>query len=450
MSKKNLFHIIAAMIVSYSVRFWVSADENTQLGLSIFIFIGWLWVSECLNITITALLIPVLAIVTGIFEVKTAFVQFSNPVIFLFMGGFALAAALQKYYIDQIIALKILSLSRGNPMISFILLFVITALLSMWISNTATIAMMLPLALAMLANKASTDKDPKNIKSLYLFVLLGLAYSANLGGMATLIGSPPNAIAASAVGLSFQDWLGVGLPMFLLLFPLMIIILFVVFRPAFGEKLSIAMPAKKMQKQGRWVAVIFALTALSWMFSNQISQLMGITGSIDAVISVAAIIVLVSSNSIKIEEISAKINWQILLLFGGGLTLSALLQSSGASAWLAQLISSNLPVNNNWLLLLIICLFVIFLTELVSNTASAALLVPLFISVASELNLSPTGIAVVIALSASCAFMLPVATPPNAIVFASGHVEQRTMMKTGSILNLSFAVIMATVAWYFI
>ena len=148
------------------------------------------------------------------------------------------------------------------------------------------------------------------------------------------------------------------------------------------------------------------------------------------------------------NEFVEKTNWGILILFGGGLTLSALLQSSGTSAWLAGLITAHLPVHNSWLLLLVICLFVIFMTELVSNTASAALLIPLFVSVAIDLNLSEVGMAVVIALSASCAFMLPVATPPNAIVYSSGCVPQKKMMRAGLILNLCFAFLIATIGWW--
>jgi sodium-dependent dicarboxylate transporter 2/3/5 len=451
MTKNKLFHLITATLFSLSFQFWLDLDEKTQAGLSIFIFIGWLWLTECLPITVTALLIPVLAVISGIFEVKVAFVEFANPVIFLFMGGFVLAAALQKHNIDQNIALKILSLSQGRPMVSFLLLFLITALLSMWISNTATVVMMLPLALALLENKKeqTLNNEPKELKSLYLFALLGLAYSANIGGMATLIGSPPNAIAASAVGLNFTDWLSIGLPLFILLFTLMIIILLIVYRPTFGEKFSPIISVKPINKEGKIVVIIFILTALGWMFSDKIANLIGISGSIDALIAVTAIIVLVAINALSIEEAIVKVNWPILLLFGGGLTLSAVLNHSGASTWLAHLISTYLPADNRWLVLLMICLFVIFLTELVSNTASAALLIPLFISVAVEFNLSSTAMAVVIALSASCAFMLPVATPPNAIVFASGYIEQKSMMKAGAILNVIFSIVIATAFWLF-
>jgi sodium-dependent dicarboxylate transporter 2/3/5 len=443
MKKINVIHLLLALCLGFSTRYWVDADESIQLGLSIFIIIGWLWVSEAVHISVTALLIPVLAVVTGLFPVAEAFVNFANPVIFLFMGGFALAAGLQKHQLDQAFAAKILSFSGGRPLPAILLLFTTTAFLSMWISNTATVAMMLPMALSLLAAHNS-----KNEQSLYLFVLLGLAYSANLGGVATLIGSPPNAIAASAMGLNFRDWLSWGIPMFLLMFPLMIALLYLQFRPQFGESICLSYQPPKMNQMHGIVLVIFAITAAGWLFSAPLASSLGINGGVDSLVAVTAILLLTGSGALKFNEFVEKTNWGILILFGGGLTLSAMLQSSGTSAWLAIQISNHLPVGNNWLLLLMVCLFVIFLTELMSNTASAALLIPLFVSVAVEFNFSQVGMAVVIALSASCAFMLPVATPPNAIVYSSGFVPQRSMMRAGLLLNLSFAVLIATVAWW--
>jgi sodium-dependent dicarboxylate transporter 2/3/5 len=443
MNYKNLIHLILALCAGFSVRYWAETDESIQLGLSIFIIIGWLWVSEAVNISVTALLIPVLAMISGLLPVRDAFVNFANPIIFLFMGGFALAAGLQKHQLDQAFAAKILSFSGGRPLPAILLLFITTAFLSMWISNTATVAMMLPLALSLLA-----DRSPKNDAPLYLFVLLGLAYSGNLGGIVTLIGSPPNAIAASLMGLSFRDWLSWGIPMFLLMFPLMVALLYLLFRPKFGETLSLSYTPRAMNRKRGTVLVIFALTASGWLFSTPLANLLGINGGFDSLVAVMAVLLLTGSGALKFEEFVAKTNWGILILFGGGLTLSALLQSSGTSAWLASAISAQLPVDNYWLLLLMVCLFVIFLTELMSNTASAALLIPLFVGVAAELNLSEVGMAVVIALSASCAFMLPVATPPNAIVYSSGFVPQKSMMRAGLLLNISFAFLIATIGWW--
>ena len=437
---KNTFNLLLAVIFFLVARFSIDAEPQVQQGVALLVAVAWLWITQALPIGTTALLIPVLALATGLLPATQAFENFANPIIFLFMGGFALAASLQKYGLDQLFALKILSLAGGRPLIVILLLFLTTALLSMWISNTATIALMLPIALGLLSRQ-SADKNP----NIYVFVLLGLAYSANLGGMATLIGSPPNAIAASAAGLSFSGWLRWGMPMFVLLFPLMIFILFIIFKPTFTHSIVFELKAIEYHWRKNLVITIFFFTALGWLFSAPLSYVLGISKGFDAILAVLAIIMLTGFRCLPFDDFIKKTNWGILILFGGGLTLSALLESSGTSVWLANQISANLPVNNTWLILLIICIFVVFLTELVSNTASAALLVPLFMSVALDLHLPPTVIAVVIALSASCAFMLPVATPPNAIVFSSGYIPQKQMMRAGLLLNLVFSVVIASI-----
>jgi sodium-dependent dicarboxylate transporter 2/3/5 len=440
-------NILLSFVFAFIMANKVEASPQIQQGLAIFVAIAWLWVTQALPISTTALLIPVLAMISGILPAKQAFSNFANPVIFLFMGGFALAAALQKYSLDKLFAVKMLSLSNGRPLFAVLLLFLTTALLSMWISNTATVALMLPIALGLLSAQQANGSNKKSQANMYVFVLLGLAYSGNIGGMATLIGSPPNAIAASAAGLSFADWLSWGIPMFALLFPLMILVLFIIFRPQFSNHVELTLPVVKSSWQRNLVIIIFAFTALGWVFSAPLATFTGISRGFDAMLAVIAIVLLTGSKCLSFDEFIKKTNWGILILFGGGLTLSTVLQTSGASLWLANAISSNLPVDNMWFVLVIICVFVIFLTELVSNTASAALLVPLFMTVAIELNLPPEGIAVVIALCASCAFMLPVATPPNAIVFSSGLVAQRQMMRAGLVLNLVIALVIATVAF---
>jgi len=441
-------NMLLSCVFAYIVANTVEAPSQVQQGLAIFVAIAWLWITQALPISTTALLIPILAMISGILPATQAFSSFASPVIFLFMGGFALAAALQKYSLDKLFAVKMLSLSNGKPLLAVLLLFLTTALLSMWISNTATLALMLPIALGLLSAQQVNNNNEKNQPNVYIFVLLGLAYSGNLGGMATLIGSPPNAIAASAAGLSFADWLTWGIPMFSLLFPLMIMVLFIIFRPKFANHLELALPVIESSWQRNLVISIFAFTALGWVFSAPLAIFTGISSGFDAMLAVIAIVLLTGSKCLSFDEFIKKTNWGILILFGGGLALSALLKTSGASLWLANAISSNLPADNTWFVLVIICIFVIFLTELVSNTASAALLVPLFMTVAIDLQLPPAGIAVVIALCASCAFMLPVATPPNAIVFSSGLVPQRQMMRAGLILNLVIALVIATVAFF--
>jgi len=445
---KKKVNMLLSFVFAFIIINTAEASSQVQQGLAIFVAIAWLWITQALPISATALLIPVLAMISGILPVTQAFTNFANPVIFLFMGGFALAAALQKYSLDKLFVVKMLSLSNGKPLYAVLLLFLTTALLSMWISNTATLALMLPIALGLLSAQQENNPNDKNQSNVYVFVLLGLAYSGNLGGMATLIGSPPNAIAASAAGLSFSDWLKWGIPMFSLLFPLMILVLFIIFRPKFVNHLELALPVIESSWQRNFVIATFVLTAFGWIFSTPLASLIGVSRGFDAMLAVTAIVLLTGSKCLSFDEFVKKTNWGILILFGGGLTLSALLKTSGASLWLANAISSNLPADNIWFVLVIICIFVIFLTELVSNTASAALLVPLFMTVAIELHLPPAGIAVVIALCASCAFMLPVATPPNAIVFSSGRVPQGQMMRAGFVLNLVIALVIATVAFF--
>ncbi len=441
MLTKNIINLLLAAILFAAALLFIDAEPQVQQGMAIFVTVAWLWISQALSISTTALLIPVMALGSGLLPASEAFENFASPVIFLFMGGFALAASLQKYGLDQLFALKMLSLAGGRPLIAILLLFLATAILSMWISNTATIALMLPIALGLLSRQSVTE-NPK----LYIFVLLGLAYSGNLGGMVTLIGSPPNAIAASAVGLSFSEWLRWGIPMFVILFPLMIFVLYFTFRPTFTRSIAFTLNTIDYHWQRNAVIIIFAFTALGWIFSSPLSDAFGISSGFDSMLAVLAIVMLTGSKCLPFDDFVEKTNWGILLLFGGGLTLSAVLKASGASMWLANLISSNLPVNHTWLLLIIVCLFVIFLTELVSNTASAALLVPLFMSVAADLNLPPVVIVVVIAFCASCAFMLPVATPPNAIVFSSGFIPQKEMMRAGFLLNIIFSVVIASIA----
>jgi len=236
--------------------------------------------------------------------------------------------------------------------------------------------------------------------------------------------------------------------MFALLFPLMILVLFILFRPKFSDQLELALPVVEANWQRNLVITIFLFTALGWVFSTPLAAFAGIKSGFDAMLAVIAIVLLTGTKCLSFDDFIKKTNWGILILFGGGLTLSVLLQTSGASSWLANTISSNLPADNTWFVLVIICIFVIFLTELVSNTASAALLIPLFMTVAIDLNLPPAGIAVVIALCASCAFMLPVATPPNAIVYSSGLVPQKQMMRAGIVLNLVISLVIATVAFF--
>ena len=414
-------------------------DPQARAGVALFALAGTLWLTEAISLTYTALLIPLVGVALGLADVNTALKGFAHPVIGLFLGGFALAAALSVHGIDRWLAQRLLTLARGHALRAALLLALATSLLSMWISNTAAAAMMLPIALGLAAPLAA------QFPRYQLFVLLALAWGANIGGIATLVGSPPNAITAAALGWGFDDWLRIGVPVYLLLMPLALLVLYGALRPEPGlpqVRTGDAVPFPR--HRAAWLTVvIFAITVALWVFGKPVATLLGITRDFDTWVALLAIVMLAFSGTLSWGQIEKQANWGVLLLFGGGITLSTLMQSSGASAWMANGISQLLPAGQPWLLYLLVALFVVFLTELVSNTASAALLVPLFMPVADAVGASPVVTAAIIGVAASCAFMLPVATPPNALVYGTGCIPQRDMIRAGVRINLIATLLLA-------
>ncbi|MFC2553450.1 MAG: DASS family sodium-coupled anion symporter [Rodentibacter sp.] len=448
---KNSIIFIADIVLFFFLLKFLPFAPKENAGLALLGFIAVLWLSEALHVTITALLVPLLAIALNLVTTKQALATFSDPTIFLFFGGFALATALHMQKLDKMIANKIMTLAQGNLLIAVIYLFLITAFLSMWMSNTATAAMMLPLAMGILSRM---DREKEH--NTYVFVLLGIAYSASIGGMGTLVGSPPNAIVASNLHLTFSDWLWYGLPIMLILMPLMIGTLWIVFKPKLNIKFEQSFEKIEMNQQRILTLVIFGFIALCWIFSGQINPLIsGLLGlqkniaSFDSVVALLAAIIICSTGVANWKQIQENTDWGVLMLFGGGLTLSAVLKDSGASKILADGIVFLVQDQHYYLIGLLVATFIIFLTEFTSNTASAALLVPIFISIAQSLGIPEIGLALIIGLGASCAFMLPVATPPNAIVFGTGCVEQKEMVRAGFVLNIVCILVIATVGYFF-
>lgn len=448
---KNGIIFILDIVLFFVLLNVLPYEPKASSGLALLAFVAVLWLTEALHVTVTALLVPLLAIALDLVSTKQALVAFADPTIFLFFGGFSLATALHIQKLDKMIANKIMALARGNLFIAIIYLFLITAFLSMWMSNTATAAMMLPLAMGILSQ---LDREKEH--NTYVFVLLGIAYSASIGGMGTLVGSPPNAIVASNLHLTFADWLWYGLPIMIILLPLMIGTLYIIFKPKLHINFEQSFESIEMNSVRVLTLVIFVVIALTWVFSGQINPLIsGLLGlqkniaSFDSVVALLAAIVICSTGIASWKQIQESTDWGVLMLFGGGLTLSAVLKDSGASKILADSIVFMIEGQHFYLIGLLVATFIIFLTEFTSNTASAALLVPIFISIAQSLGMPEIGLALIIGLGASCAFMLPVATPPNAIVFGSGQVKQSEMVKAGFVLNLVCIVVIATVGYMF-
>ncbi|WP_439114682.1 SLC13 family permease [Hydrogenophaga sp.] len=429
---------LACGALAAAVHQAVAGPEALRAGLALFTLIGALWMTQALHLTVTALLVPLLAVAAGLMGMREALASFAHPIIFLFMGGFALAAALQQQGLDRALAHAVLRLASGQRTRAVALLFGLTALLSMWISNTATAAMVLPMALGLLHD--GDENEPETPSAIgqreRIFVLLGVAYSASIGGIGTLVGSPPNAIAAAQAGMGFADWMRLGLPMVALLMPLMLGVLYLMLRPTLGGRIELAPQAFAWTPARRTTLLIFVLTAAGWVGSAPLGQALGISADLDSWVAIAALVALVATRALDWNTIEHQTHWGVLLLFGGGLALSQVMQVSGASAFMAgALVSAVQDAPALWLLLGVVA-FVVFLTELVSNTASAALLIPIFMGVGPALGLSGPLLAAAIAVAASCAFMLPVATPPNAMVFATSLVPQATMMRCGLVLNV--------------
>lgn len=441
--------IVVAWVLFFAIRVWLPLGdlpetynaEAVRTGLAILTLAATLWLSEALPLPITAILIPVLAALTGTLDVTKSFSGFAHPLIFLFLGGFGLAAALSYQKLDQWLAQHILKIGHGNFHVTAIALFLTSALLSMWISNTATVALLLPVALGILAHIQSTCGELVMARSAN-YLLLGIAYSASIGGIGTLIGSPPNAIAAANLGISFVEWLAAGLPAVAILLPALFIVLRLLAKPGDVPHFEVAAQAFQFNTPRILTLAIFCCAICGWLFSAPLAALFGIVNSFDTLVAIGALLLLSSCRLVRWQDVDRTTNWGVLLLFGGGITLSKVLSVTGASKFLAYQIQT---LTSDWPTLLfigMIVVFVIFLTELSSNTASTALLVPIFAAVAISMGIPTTELILPLALAASCAFMLPVATPPNAIVFGSGLIQQRDMVRIGLVLNLTFAVLL--------
>lgn len=441
---RNSLIILADVALFFILFNTLPFEPNVVLGISMLALIAVLWLTEALHVTVTAILVPIMAVLFGVFDTQAALNNFANSIIFLFLGGFALAAAMHRQGLDKVIADKVLIMARGKMSLAVFMLFGVTAGLSMWISNTATAAMMLPLVLGVLS-KVDDDRG----HSTYVFVLLGIAYSASIGGIATVVGSPPNAIAAAEVGLSFTDWMKFGLPTTIIMLPMAILVLYLVLKPDLSGHFELNRQPVLWDKGKVVTLAIFGLTVFLWIFSKPVNAMLGGFKSFDTIIALGAIVMVSFARVVHWKDIEKTADWGVLLLFGGGICLSNVLKQTGTSVFLANELSAMIADLGLLFIVLVIAAFVVFLTEFASNTASAALLIPVFASVAEAFGVSPVLLSVLIAVAASCAFMLPVATPPNAIVFATGHIKQSEMMRVGMFLNIACIALLSAIAMFF-
>lgn len=412
---------------------WLAVPDagTVRSGLALFVLVAALWMTQAIPLAATALLVPLLAVLAGLQQPRAALAPFSHPIVFLFLGGFALASALRRQGLARALAGAVLRAARGRRSVAVVLLAAVTALLSMWMSNTAAAMLMLPLALGLLdAQREAMGPREES------FTLLALTYSTALGGMASIISTPPNAMAAAQSGAGFAEWFLLVAPVSFTLWLLMLGVLHVSLRPRLAGRVEPGGAAFAWTRERVSTAVIFAATVAGWAGAAPLGTLLGIEADVHAVVALAAIGALVVTGAIGWTELERDVQWGVLLLFGGGLALSEVMTASGGSRFLVDRLLVLVQGAPAILLMLGVIAFVVALSELMSNTASAALALPLFLPLAPALGLSPVAMAAAIALAASCGFMLPVATPPNALVFGTGRVTQGTMMRCGWKLDL--------------
>lgn len=449
----------------------LSAEGKAILASTIWIAVWWM--TEAIPIPATSLLPIVLFPLTGGLDIGTTTSSYGDETIFLFMGGFMIALAMEKWNLHKRIALSIISVIGTNTNRIVLGFMVATGFLSMWISNTATAMMMVPIGLAIIYQVSEALKDNSSIdtsKENFGFgkaLMLGIAYSASLGGIATLIGTPPNTLLAGAIKktygieLSFAEWMLFGVPIAWIFIIIAWIYLVKVAYPLKLKQLPGGREVIQSQKkelgaasfEEKAVFVVFVFAALAWITRTFI--LVKINENIDdAIIAMTAAIVLFLIPSRNREEAlldwttAVKLPWGILLLFGGGLAIAAGFVSSGLSEWIGSQLTALQGVH---ILIVIaaVTTLVIFLTEITSNTATASMMYPIMASLAIALGVHPYSLMIAAGVAASCAFMLPVATPPNAVVFGSGYLRIPDMAKAGFALNV-IGIFLITAAIYFL
>lgn len=414
-------------------------SRDVANALCLLWIIGLLWLTETFHITVTALLVPLIAVGTGLLDVPNALKNFAHPIVFIFIGGFTLAGAMHVQGLDRWLADSILRIARGRMDRALTMLAAATALLSMWINNTAVTAVMLPLILGMLSQRENLPRRTQT------FALLAIAYSASIGGIGTLIGSAPNGIVAAQLGLSFMDWMRIGLPVALLLWPLMMVVLWLVLRPDFLDNQVDVQPADfEWTRERKLLVAIFLFTVTCWMAGLPLAAWLGIGDSMDTLVALNAIVLVAITRVATWQQIERASDWGVVLLFGGGLTLSEVLKTSGASVYLGDNLAQLMAGWGPLLIVFVLVTFVVFLTEFTSNTATTALLVPVFVAMPAVI-VEPRVMALAVGICASCAFMLPVATPPNAIVHGTNRLKPGAMQRTGLALNLCCILLLTAV-----
>ncbi|PLX66617.1 MAG: anion transporter [Denitrovibrio sp.] len=450
--------------------------EAQKMAAVAFLMATW-WMCESIPIPATSLLPIALFPLLGIMHTKKATAPYASHLIFLFMGGFIIALSMQRWNLHRIIAMNIVKVVGFSPSRLIFGFMAATAVLSAFVSNTATTVMMMPIGLAIIhhvvaeGKKEGLDKHIDFSPEQFAFglnLMLGIAYAASIGGIATLIGTPPNTVLAGYLTktygyeITFAKWLMVGVPLVVVFLPICWLWLTRVANPMKLKKVPggrelINAELKEMgsmSKGEKWTALVFFVTALGWIFRKQVGFIFPDPKLVtDAAIAMTgALILFVIPINLKKNQFvmdwhwASKMPWGVLILFGGGLSMAAGFKATKLADWIGLQVGllDNAPI---LVLVIAVATLIIFLTELTSNTATSAMVMPILAAVAIGLGQSPLLLVIPAAIAASCAFMLPVATPPNAIVFGSGYVTIPQMVKSGIGLNVIGIIITVAITY---
>ncbi|HAI84487.1 MAG TPA: anion transporter [Chitinophagaceae bacterium] len=472
--QRNVLLILVGVLIAISLYaaniFHLPQGANKVAAVAVLMI--FLWISEALPLPAVALFPLVLFPLLGIAKLDVTAAPYANSIIFLFMGGFMIGLAIEKWQLHRRIALRIVKITgtSGNKIVlGFILA---TGLLSMWLSNTATTMMMYPIAMSVVHVLEQTHGANKSVKHIGICLLLSIAYASNYGGIATLIGTPPNVAYAAFVekhyagyAMSFFEWMAICTPLALLL---LLALYWVLTRWLYKNDIqqsadTAAIINNELKALGpvtipeKRVLIIFITTALLWVFKDVINTYQTQLKFDDTIIAMmgALTLFMVPSGSYNGSKMlmewsdTSKMAWGILLLFGGGLTLATQLEATGivgaVGKWLASLSGTG-----GLGLVLAVTVLSILISEVTSNIAQVIVFAPVMSSIADNLHINPLLLGIPMTLAASCAAMLPMGTPPNAIVFASGRLQLKDMLLTGFIMNVVSIMLITLFSWYLI
>ena len=461
--------IISFLLVLYLPNPEGLSSEG-RITAAVFLLMGIWWAFEAIPLQVTALMPLILFPLLNVEEIAVISREYMNKVQFLFAGGFIIALAIQKWNLHKRVALNILKFSGLNSRGIVASFMVASAVLSMWVMNTSTAIMLLPVGISVIKVISDTVNDISDNQkfNFQLCLLLGIAYAASVGGIATPIGTSPNGVLIQFASnnydydIGFANWISIGLPITLGLGPLIWIFLTrIIFPVNFSatqeskEKLNLMLKELgPMSNEEKKVIVVFLITAFFWIFRQLIDNLPSLSLLDDSVIAITGAISLFfineSNNKNKLliwDDVQSGFPWGLIFLFGGGMALAYVVNDSGLALWLASLIPSETYF---WIILLTIIVMVVLLTELTSNLTTTITFLPVVASVGLNMGIDPLLLILPLTISASCAFMLPVATPPNSIVYASNLIPIQKMVRAGIFINISSILYVFIISYFLI